>query len=145
MDLASASRIHPNNCLCTRLEPENRGAMARPAELSRAAAGSVSRASTFERSVLHRAADQRIDEQMRLGLREEVEMLLSLWAAPTARARRAWPRQMIQYMNGETSREEAVERYKIATHQYIRRQLTWFRKDRPDPLRGSRSVHLRVR
>ena len=26
--------------------------------------------------------------------------------------------------------EEAIERFKLATHRYIRRQLTWFR---PDP------------
>ncbi|MGZ6388097.1 MAG: tRNA (adenosine(37)-N6)-dimethylallyltransferase MiaA, partial [Ktedonobacterales bacterium] len=33
------------------------------------------------------------------------------------------------YLRGETTLTEAVERFKLDTHGYIRRQLTWFRPD----------------
>ena len=38
-------------------------------------------------------------------------------------------REIGAYLRGESSLAEAVERFKLATHRYIRRQLTWFRPD----------------
>ncbi len=38
-------------------------------------------------------------------------------------------REIGAYLRGELSLGEAVERFKLATHKYIRRQLTWFRSD----------------
>jgi tRNA dimethylallyltransferase len=39
-------------------------------------------------------------------------------------------REMGRYLRGETSLEEATERFKLDTHSYIRRQLTWFRSEK---------------
>jgi tRNA dimethylallyltransferase len=132
MDPASASRIHPNNLprIVRALEIVELTGGPVPAEPRRAPVPALYLGLQLERSVLHRLADQRIAEQMRRGLVEEVEMLLTMGYAPSLPALDGLGyRQMIQYVNGETSREEAIEQYKIATHQYIRRQLTWFRKD----------------
>ena len=38
-------------------------------------------------------------------------------------------REIGAYLRGESSLAAAVERFKLATHRYIRRQLTWFRPD----------------
>jgi tRNA dimethylallyltransferase len=132
MDPTSATRIHPNNVprIVRALEIVNLTGRPVPVEPRRAPVPALYLGLQLERSVLHRTADLRIAEQMRSGLVEEVEMLLSMGYAPTLPALDGFGyRQMIQYVKGQTSREEAIEQYKIATHQYIRRQLTWFRKD----------------
>jgi tRNA A37 N6-isopentenylltransferase MiaA len=38
-------------------------------------------------------------------------------------------REIGAYLRGELPLPAAVERFKLATHAYIRRQLTWFRSD----------------
>ena len=38
-------------------------------------------------------------------------------------------REIGAYLRGESTLAEAVERFKLATHRYIRRQLTWFRPE----------------
>jgi tRNA dimethylallyltransferase len=40
-------------------------------------------------------------------------------------------REVAQYLAGEVDREAAVERFKNGTHQYAKRQMTWFGA-RPD-------------
>ena len=37
---------------------------------------------------------------------------------------------MAAYLRGEASLAEAVARFELATHAYIRRQLSWFRPDK---------------
>jgi tRNA dimethylallyltransferase len=37
-------------------------------------------------------------------------------------------RELFDHVNGLCSLEEAVERIKISTRQYAKRQMTWFRK-----------------
>ena len=38
-------------------------------------------------------------------------------------------REVGAYLRGEATLDEAIMRFKQATHRYIRRQLTWFRRD----------------
>ncbi len=38
-------------------------------------------------------------------------------------------REIGAYLRGELTLAASVERFKLATHAYIRRQLTWFRPD----------------
>ena len=38
-------------------------------------------------------------------------------------------REIGAYLRGEATLDEAISRFKLATHGYIRRQLTWFRRD----------------
>jgi tRNA dimethylallyltransferase len=37
--------------------------------------------------------------------------------------------QVISLINGELSREQAIEETIVATRQYVRRQETWFKRD----------------
>ena len=69
----------------------------------------------------------RVDRMMQLGLPEEVRSLMpfrSLNALQTVGYR-----EIIQYIDGSISLDEAVEKIKTNTWQYARRQMTWFRKD----------------
>ncbi len=133
VDPFSASRIHPHNLprIIRALEIVDRTGRPVPAEPESPPIPALYLGLEMERSALHRIADQRIDRQMQLGLVQEVEMLFTMGYVPTLPALDGLGyRQMIQYLHGEVSREQAMERYRVATHQYIRRQLTWFRRDR---------------
>jgi tRNA dimethylallyltransferase len=39
-------------------------------------------------------------------------------------------KEMFEYFDGKISLEEAVEKIKINTRRYAKRQMTWFRKDK---------------
>jgi len=132
VDPASAERIHPNNLprLIRALEIIEKTGAPVPEERTREPLPAYYLGLQMDRSTLHSVADRRIDEQMRLGLAEEAETLLRMGYAPSLPSLDGLGyRQMIRFLHGEVSREDAVSEYKTATHQYIRRQLTWFRRD----------------
>lgn len=151
LDAASAARIHPNNLprVIRALEIIELTGRPVPKETSRIPIPSLYLGLDLDRADLHRVADCRIDEQIRSGLIEEVETLLAMGYAPSLPALDGLGyRQMIQYLQGELDRDEAIRQYRIATHQYIRRQMTWFRKDRRIewiPVESSTSSVLRRR
>jgi tRNA dimethylallyltransferase len=132
MDPISASRIHPNNLprLIRALEIIEKTGSPVPPEIEREPVRASYFGLQMHRVTLHEMADRRIDEQIRSGLIEEVEALLRMGYAPTLPALDGLGyRQMIQYVQGEITLEAALAQYKTATHQYIRRQLTWFHKE----------------
>lgn len=86
---------------------------------------------TMDRSALYARADARIDGMLAAGLVDETEGLVARgygWQLPSMSS--LGYREIGAYLRGESSLAEAAERFKLATHRYIRRQVTWFR---PDP------------
>jgi tRNA dimethylallyltransferase len=84
----------------------------------------------MERDALYARADARIDTMLAAGLVAETEALLARgygWELPSMSS--LGYREIGAYLRGETALDEAVMRFKLATHSYIRRQLTWFRRD----------------
>lgn len=83
-----------------------------------------------EPDVLRKRIDSRVDSMIELGLLAETQTLVNqgLTEALTASCAIGYS-QMIEVIEGHATLEEAVERIKIATHQYAKRQRTWFRKD----------------
>lgn len=85
----------------------------------------------WPREVLNKRIDAAIDRMMEEGWPEEVRQLhqrgLS-WNAPAMTS--IGYREMGMYLRGELILEEAVKRAKIATHQYAKRQETWFKRDK---------------
>ncbi len=82
--------------------------------------------------VLDRRIDERVSSMEREGLVEEVRGLLD------AGYRRADPgmsgvgyREVADHLRGRGTLEEALERTRLATRQYARRQRTWFRRQLP--------------
>lgn len=78
------------------------------------------------REELIRRIDLRVDGMMQSGLLDEVKALYphrSLNALQTVGYR-----ELFDHLDGTCSLEEAVERIKISTRQYAKRQMTWFRK-----------------
>jgi tRNA dimethylallyltransferase len=77
---------------------------------------------------LHRNINSRVDKMMREGLLDEVRSLLpsqKLNALQTVGYK-----ELFDHLNGKVSLEEAVEKIKINTRQYAKRQMTWFKKDK---------------
>lgn len=77
---------------------------------------------------LHRNINSRVDAMIRSGLLEEVQSLLAyknLNALQTVGYA-----ELFDYLDNKLSLEEAIERIKINTRQYAKRQMTWFKKDK---------------
>lgn len=86
---------------------------------------------TMDRSALYARADARVDAMMEAGLKEEVGHLLEMgygWDLPAMSG--LGYIQFKPYFEGETTLEEVAERIKLDTHDFIRRQYTWFRSPR---------------
>ncbi len=72
--------------------------------------------------------DRRFDGMIEAGALEEVKALAALDLAPQLPAMKAiGVRELEAAIAGEISMGEAIERAKIATRQYAKRQSTWFR------------------
>lgn len=71
--------------------------------------------------------NRRVDKMMEEGLLHEV-IGLSPYKSLNALQTVGYS-ELFNYLDGKISLEEAIERIKINTRQYAKRQLTWFRKD----------------
>ncbi len=82
---------------------------------------------------LYRRIDERVDQMIANGLIQEVQSLLASGYGPDLPALSAIGyRQIIQYLQGECSLEEAVLDIKRSTRQFVRRQASWFKDNDPD-------------
>ncbi|WIG59829.1 MAG: tRNA dimethylallyltransferase [Ktedonobacterales bacterium] len=84
----------------------------------------------MERAALYARADTRIDAMLAVGLVEETRGLVARgygWELPAMSS--LGYREIGAYLRAEITLDAAIERFKLATHGYIRRQLTWFRSD----------------
>lgn len=73
--------------------------------------------------------DKRIWEMIETWLVQEVSMLLDKWYSPQLQSMSGiWYKEIIEYLQGKCSLEQAVAQLKINTHRYAKRQRTWFRR-----------------
>jgi tRNA dimethylallyltransferase len=83
-----------------------------------------------ERRELYRRIDARIDAWVSGGLVDEVRGLLDAGYAPSLPSMSGLGyREIARFLGGELALDDAVALFKQATHQYAKRQLTWFRRD----------------
>jgi tRNA dimethylallyltransferase len=83
---------------------------------------------SMERQALYQQADTRIDLMLQQGLVEETRRLVAAgyaWELPSMSS--LGYREIGACLRGEMSLPGAVAGFRLATHRYIRRQLTWFR------------------
>jgi tRNA dimethylallyltransferase len=93
---------------------------------------------TMPRDALYRAVDDRVRSQIERGLVAEVRTLLDRGVPESAPAMSSLGyRQLLPYIRGESSLEQAVEQIRHDTHRYVRHQETWLR-------RNSRLIRLDV-
>ena len=84
----------------------------------------------MDRENLRERIDQRVEKMWQEGFVDEVRSLipLGLKEGKTAKAALGYA-QILSFLEGEISEEEAKEETKRATRQYARRQETWFSRD----------------
>lgn len=84
----------------------------------------------MNREILYDRINQRVDKMLGQGLIEEVEQLLEKYQEfPTAMQGLGY-KEVVSYLNKELTKEEMIEKLKMETRRYAKRQLTWFRKDK---------------
>ena len=84
------------------------------------------------RDLLYSRVDLRVDQMMEEGLLSEVK---SLWergmlVPETTAAQAIGYKEIVEYLEGECSLSGAVEKIKLSSRRYAKRQLTWFRHER---------------
>ncbi len=86
----------------------------------------------WPREVLYRRIDLRVDERMRQGMVEEVQRLLDEGVShERLEALGLEYRFISRWLRGDFASEtEMVEKLKYTIHDFTRRQLTWFRRDK---------------
>lgn len=85
---------------------------------------------TMPRQVLYQRIDARVDQMMAQGLLEEVRSLRAEGlTAQTQSMQGIGYRQLLAYLDGECTLEAAVDRIKLETRHFAKRQETWFRRE----------------
>jgi tRNA dimethylallyltransferase len=83
---------------------------------------------TRERSELYRRIDWRVDKMIQRGLVEEVEQLLKKGYSPSLPSMSGIGyKQIGQFLRGEMTLPEAIDKIKYETHRLARHQYAWFR------------------
>lgn len=85
---------------------------------------------TMDRATLYRRIEQRVDEMIASGLVDEVRGLLARGVPAEAQAMKGLGyKELVPYLRGECSLEQAVNEMKLGTRHYAKRQLTWMRRE----------------
>ena len=83
---------------------------------------------TMDREKLYERINKRVDIMIENGLIEEVKNLIQKYKNfPTAMQGLGY-KEVVQYLNGNLNRDEMIQKIKMETRRYAKRQLTWFRK-----------------
>ncbi len=84
-----------------------------------------------DRKKLYERIHRRIDMMLAMGLEQEARMLYET-TSPDAQSRTGIGyKEFFPYFEGKASFEEALEKLRINSRQYAKRQLTWFRNRTP--------------
>jgi tRNA dimethylallyltransferase len=82
----------------------------------------------WPRAVLHERIDARVERMFTMGFIDEVRGLLKKYGNLSRTASQAVGyREVIEHESGQISLTETIAHVKAATHQFARRQETWFR------------------
>lgn len=83
---------------------------------------------TMDRALLYKRIEERIDEMMNQGLVAEVERILASGCPKDAISMQGLGyKEIVGYLEGRLSLDEAVELLKRDTRRFAKRQLSWFR------------------
>lgn len=84
----------------------------------------------WDREKLYERINKRVDIMIEQGLIQEVEQLLKKYNEfPTAMQGLGY-KEVVEYLHGITSKEEMIEKLKMETRRYAKRQITWFKKNK---------------
>lgn len=84
----------------------------------------------WDREALYERINKRVDMMIEQGLIQEVEQLLKKYNKfPTAMQGLGY-KEVVEYLQRITTKEEMIEKIKMETRRYAKRQITWFKKNK---------------
>ena len=84
----------------------------------------------WDREILYDRINKRVDIMMKQGLIQEVkEILKNHQKFPTAMQGLGY-KEVVSFLEGKMTQEEMIEKIKMETRRYAKRQMTWFRKNK---------------
>lgn len=84
-----------------------------------------------DKKTLDMRINKRVDERLTQGALEEAESLFETYEdlAPQIKQASGYE-QLFEYLQGKSTLEDAIEKWKTAEHQNAKKQTTWFRKQK---------------
>ena len=82
-----------------------------------------------DRQVLYERINIRVDRMLELGLEREVGELYSAGKLTGTASQAIGYKEMLSYINGEGTLQQAADMIKQKSRNYAKRQLTWFKSD----------------
>ena len=131
LDSEAAERIHPNNVrrVVRALESALSGDTINQQVAEERPYDALVFGLNMERSALYERINRRVDLMLDAGLEQEVRQLLEQGVLPECQSMQSIGyRQMVWYINGSMSYEDAVDKLKQATRNFAKRQITWYKK-----------------
>lgn len=136
VDPASAARLHPNDLrrVIRALEVYELTGRAISAQEPPGEADGPYRFVLFglnwDREILYRRIDGRVDRMMAAGLADEVKGLLDRGISPAAQSMQGLGyKELVPYLRGEAGYEDSLAVIKRRTRNYAKRQMTWFKRE----------------
>lgn len=84
----------------------------------------------MDREKLYERINKRVDIMIKNGLIEEVQDLINKYGNIKTAMQGLGYKEVVQYFNNEFSKEEMIDKIKMESRRYAKRQLTWFRKNK---------------
>ncbi|NYE58163.1 tRNA (adenosine(37)-N6)-dimethylallyltransferase MiaA [Carboxydothermus ferrireducens] len=84
---------------------------------------------TMDRALLYQRINERVDKMIEKGLIAEVKRLLQMGFKESTAMQALGYKEIVQYLEGKITLDEAIYLIKRDTRRFAKRQLTWFRRD----------------
>ena len=86
---------------------------------------------TDEREHLYQNIDHRVDLMVEKGLVQEVKALKDMGCTKAMVSMQGLGyKEILDYLDGQSTMEEAIDKIKLETRHFAKRQLTWFRREK---------------
>ncbi len=84
----------------------------------------------WDREILYERINKRVDQMIEQGLIQEVKSILKKHKIfPTAMQGLGY-KEVVEYLEGNLTKQEMIDKIKLETRRYAKRQMTWFRKNK---------------
>lgn len=84
----------------------------------------------MNREILYDRINKRVDIMIEKGLIDEVKSIIKKYDEfPTAMQGLGY-KEVVEYLQGNITKEEMIEKIKMETRRYAKRQITWFKKNK---------------
>ena len=99
----------------------------------------------WDRQTLYERIEKRVDIMIQKGLIQEVENILKKYKEfPTAMQGLGY-KEVVDYLQSNCTKQEMIEKIKMETRRYAKRQMTWFRKNKQTIwIQGNNSIQNNI-